>query len=152
MVWNAYLGVYYNVIRFLEWFGAFYRQKSKLKVEYQDLTVIFKRTSEVCILVQIGPPSAKIGIGTHWNTVFNVFWPVESIRDANYGQKSFQSAHLAVSMLVVRCSVCLTTPFKLVHFEPPSAKIDIGTHKNTFLDVFLCVESIYGVQNDIRVH
>ena len=106
----------------------------------------------MCILVQIGPPSAKIDIGTHWNTVFNVFWPVESIRDANYGQKSFQSAHLAVSMLVVRCSVCLTTPFKLVHFEPPSAKIDIGTHKNTFLDVFLCVELIYGVQNDIRVH
>ena len=32
------------------------------------------------------------------------------------------------------------------------AIIDIGTHKNTFLDVFLCVESIYGVQNDIRVH
>ena len=67
-------------------------------------------------------------------------------------EKSFQSAHLAVSMLVVRCSVCLTTPFKLVHFEPPSAKIDIGTHKNTFLDVFLCVESIYDVKNEFRVH
>ena len=124
---------------------------SKIEVKGR-VSGFFKRTPEVCILVQIGPPSAKIHIGTHWNTVFNIFWPVESIRDANYGQKSFQSAHLAVSMLVVRCSVCLTTPFKLVHFEPPSAKIDIGTHKNTFLDVFLCVESIYGVQKGIWIH
>ena len=75
------------------------------KDEYRS-RIFFNRTltnywtPEVCILVQIGPPSAKIDIGTHWNTVFNVFWPVESIRDANYGQKSFQSAHLAVSMSV----------------------------------------------------
>ena len=32
------------------------------------------------------------------------------------------------------------------------ATIVIGTHKNTFLDVFLCVKSIYDVKNDFRVH
>ena len=32
------------------------------------------------------------------------------------------------------------------------AKIDIGTHRYTFLDLFLGVESIYGVQKGIWVH
>ena len=34
------------------------------------------------------------------------------------------------------------------------ANIDIqfGTHRHTFLDVFLCVELIYDVKNDFRVH
>ena len=34
------------------------------------------------------------------------------------------------------------TPFMLVQFDPPSAEIDIATHRYTFLDVFLCVELI----------
>ena len=44
------------------------------------------------------------------------------------------------------------TPFMLVQFDPPSAEIDIATHRYTFLDVFLCVELIYDVKNDFRVH
>ena len=46
------------------------------------------------------------------------------------------------------------TPFMLciVQFDPPSAEIDIATHRYTFLDVFLCVESIYDVKNEFRVH
>ena len=43
-------------------------------------------------------------------------------------------------------------PFMLVQFDPPSAEIDIVTHRYTFLDVFLYVESIYDVKNDFRVH
>ena len=30
--------------------------------------------------------------------------------------------------------------------------INIGTHRYTFLDLFLCVELIYDVKNDFRVH
>ena len=44
------------------------------------------------------------------------------------------------------------TPFMLVQFDPPSAEIDITTHRYTFLDVFLYVESIYDVTNAFRVH
>ena len=44
------------------------------------------------------------------------------------------------------------TPFMLVQFDPTSAEIDIATHRYTFLDVFLCVESIYDVKNEFRVH
>ena len=45
-------------------------------------------------------------------------------------------------------------PFMLciVQFDPPSAEIDIATHRYTFLDVFLYVELIYDVKNDFRVH
>ncbi len=34
------------------------------------------------------------------------------------------------------------------------AKIDIGTHviEHTFLDVFLCVKSIFDVKNVFRIH
>ena len=32
------------------------------------------------------------------------------------------------------------------------ATINIGTHRYTFLDLFLCVELIYDVENDFRVH
>ena len=39
-----------------------------------------------------------------------------------------------------------------VYFEPRVAEIDIGTHRYTFLDVFLCVKLIYDVKNDFRVH
>ena len=40
----------------------------------------------------------------------------------------------------------------LVQFDPPSAEIDIATHRYTFLDVFLCVELIYDAKNEFRVH
>ena len=32
------------------------------------------------------------------------------------------------------------------------ATINIGTHRYTFLDVFLCVKLIYDVKNEFRVH
>ena len=32
------------------------------------------------------------------------------------------------------------------------ANIDIGTHRYTFRDLFLCVELIYDVKNGFRVH